>query len=91
VAGRFTVTEQEREVSPVDLAEALDWAVRAGLRLRSSDGDETWLEADCPVCAATLTTVGQPWNPVLAARRLEVFISRHQDPAGRHRTGEEEW
>jgi hypothetical protein len=90
VAGRFTVTEREREVSPVDLAEALDRAGRAGLRVRSSDGDEMWLEVDCPVCAATLTTVGQPWNPVLAARRLGAFVSRHQH-AGGDGTGEEKW
>jgi hypothetical protein len=84
------VTEQEREVPSVDLAGALDRAVRAGLRLRSSDGDETWLEVHCPVCAATVTTVGQPWDPVLAARRLRAFVSRHRH-AGGDGTGEEKW
>ncbi len=88
------MTEQEREVPPVDLAvdlaEVLDRAVRVGLRLRSPDGDETWIEVHCPVCAATLTTVGQPWDPVLAARRLGAFVSRHQH-AGGDGTGEEKW
>jgi len=84
------VTEQEREVSPVDLAEVLDRAVGAGLQLRSSDDDETWLEVHCPVCAATLTTVGQPWDPVLAARRVGSFVGRHQHSGG-DGTGEEKW
>jgi hypothetical protein len=84
------VTEQEREVSPVDLAEVLDRARRAGLHLRLSDGDETWLEVDCPACAATVTTVGQPWDPVLAARRVGSFVARHRHSGG-DGTGEEKW
>lgn len=84
------MTEEERELSPVDLAETLDEAVKAGLRLRLSDDDEIRLDVRCPGCAEALTTTGQPWDPVLAARRLERFVSGHRDHAGRHGTGEEE-
>lgn len=82
---------EEREVSPADLTEALDGAVKAGLRLRLPDGYEIRLDVRCPSCAETLTTTGRPWDPVLAARRLERFVSGHRDHAGRHGTGEEEW
>ena len=84
------MTEEERGVSPVDLAETLDEAVRAGLRLRLSDDDEIRLDVRCSGCAEALTTTGQPWDPVLAVRRLERFISSHRDHAGRRGTGEEE-
>jgi hypothetical protein len=85
------VTEEEREVSPVDLAGTLDEAVKAGLRLRLSDDHEIRLGVRCPGCAEALAMTGQPWDPVLAVRRLERFISSHRDHAGRHGTGEEEW
>jgi hypothetical protein len=84
------VTGEEREVSPVDLAGAIGRAVRAGLRLRSSDRDEMWIEVSCPVCAAILTTAGQPWDPVPAVRRLEAFMSRHHH-GGQPGTGEDQW
>jgi hypothetical protein len=85
------VTEEGREVSPVDLAEALDGAIKVGLRLRFADDDEIRVDVRCPGCAETLTTAGQPWDPILAASRLERFVSSHRDHAGRHGTGEEEW
>jgi hypothetical protein len=74
------MTDEEPEVPPVELTEALERAAMAGLQLRSIDGKS--IEATCPVCGARLTVSGKPWKPVLAARRLDAFALVHLDHDG---------
>jgi hypothetical protein len=81
------MTEEERD----ELTDALDRAVKARLRLRLSGGDERSFDLTCPVCGRILTVPARPWDPVLAARRLDVFTLLHHDHADRDGTVEEEW
>jgi hypothetical protein len=69
----------ERQPRSVDLTNAFDRAIMAGLRLRQPDEDERSFEVICPVCGATLVVSGTPWQPVMAARRLDAFAMRHAD------------
>jgi hypothetical protein len=79
------VTEEEREASFVELADAFERAADAGLRLRTSDTGGRSFEASCPVCAGTLMVSGSPWDPVAAARRLDAFMLLHHDHTERAR------
>src|SRR3982751_2557793 len=88
---RLGMTGERRETQPFALVGALDRVIVAGLRLRWLGGDEPWLEAVCPACAATMIVPGQPWDPVEAARRLDVFTLLHHNHVGRDSSLEDEW
>jgi hypothetical protein len=73
------MTEKERRTRSVELADAFDRAIMAGLLLRQPDEGQRLSEVTCPVCGATMMLSVTPWRPVMAARRLNVFALRHFD------------
>jgi hypothetical protein len=82
------VTEdEERKVPPVELIDAVDRAVMAGLRLRVLVDDRPRVKprvnASCRACGAALTVPALPWWPVATSRRLDDFALAHRDHVGR--------
>jgi hypothetical protein len=75
------MTGEERKL-PVELTDASDRAVMAGLTVRLPDDDQRSLEVTCRLCGATLAIPATPWRPVEAARRLDSFAVRHLDHGG---------
>jgi hypothetical protein len=79
--------EGDRQPRSVELTNAFDRAIMAGLRLRQPDEGQRSFEVICPVCGATLMVSGKPWQPAMAARRLDAFALRHTDHDGTDHDG----